>query len=292
MPVPLILLPSDPLAPRRPDPHYVWEAQQVRELGGEYALVDHDALTAGAVAEAVRRVPHGSGPLWYRGWMVSASAYAALAVELGRRECALLTSPSAYADAHELPGWYSVFEGATPASAWIAGGAPDSGALAEAAARLGGRGPAVVKDYVKSRKHEWFEACFVPELGDLAALGRVVSRFVELQGDGLAGGVVLRRYEDFVRDAAGRALEARVWWVDGEPVLVGPHPDSPGSDPEPDLSEVQPLVRALGCRFVTTDLARRADGPGWRVVEVGDGQVSDLPRGVDVSGLLSSLIAA
>ncbi|MFI9361620.1 ATP-grasp domain-containing protein [Kitasatospora sp. NPDC053057] len=313
MPVPSILFPADPLNPRRPDPHFAWEARLVRELGGEHLLVDHDALLAGRAEEAVRRVPRGSGPLWYRGWMLPSARYAEFAAALTARDGNLLTSPPGYAAAHELPGWYGAFEGATPPSVWI----PTSGAvpptpeeLAEAVARLGGSGAAIVKDYVKSRKHEWHEACYVPELADLAAVGRVVGRFVELQGEFLAGGVVLRRYEEFERadgpdgpdedggDAAGaaggerRAVEARVWWLDGRPVLVGPHPDAPHLQVEPDLTEVSALVRRLGCRFVTTDLASRADGSGWRVVEVGDGQVSDLPRGIDASGLLASLIAA
>jgi len=293
MPEPALLFPADPLSPRRPDPHFAWEAQRIRESGGEYALVDHDALLAGDAKEAVRRVPADHGPWWYRGWMMPSGAYAGFGEALAVRGGTLLTSPAAYADAHELPGWYPLFEGATPESVWIAGtGMPDGEALASAAARLGGRGPAVVKDYVKSRKHEWAEACFVPELADLPALAGVVERFVALQGEFLAGGVVLRRFEEYVRDAEGRAEEARVWWLDGEPVLVGPHPDTPRTAPEPDLSEVRPLVRALGCRFVTTDLARRADGGGWRVVEVGDGQVSDVPRGVDVAGLLSALLGA
>lgn len=292
MQAPSILFPADPLAPRRPDPHYVWEAQQVRELGGERVLVDHDALLAGDAEQAVRRVPPGQGPLWYRGWMMPVAAYAALGEALAARDCSLLTTPAGYADAHQLPGWYEVFDGVTPASTWIPGGAPDSRALAAAAELLGGRGPAVVKDYVKSRKHEWDEACYVPDLADLEGLGRVVGRFVELQGEFLAGGVVLRRYEEFARDEAGRTQEARVWWVDGEPVLVGPHPDVPELEPEPDLSEVRPLVRRLGCRFITTDLAQRADGGGWRVVEVGDGQVSDLPKGMRPGSLLTSLIAA
>ncbi|MFH9351354.1 ATP-grasp domain-containing protein [Kitasatospora sp. NPDC017646] len=325
MPVPSILFPADPLNPRRPDPHFAWEARLIRELGGENLLVDHDALLAGHAEAAVRWLPRGCGPLWYRGWMLPSARYAEFAAALTARGGNLLTSPPGYASAHELPGWYGVFEGATPPSAWI----PTTGALpptpeelAEAVARLGGSGPAIVKDYVKSRKHEWHEACYLPELADLAAVGRVVRRFVELQGEFLAGGVVLRRYEEFEREggpngaggpdrnggdaavgtgsagaagAAGgerRAVEARVWWLDGRPVLVGPHPDAPHLQVEPELTEVSALVRRLGCRFVTTDLASRADGSGWRVVEVGDGQVSDLPRGIDASGLLASLIAA
>ncbi|MGW2547013.1 ATP-grasp domain-containing protein [Kitasatospora sp. NPDC001574] len=336
MPAPAFLLPADPLDPRRPDPHFAWEARLLRGLGGEHHLVDHDALLAGDARAAVGRVPGGLGPFWYRGWMLPADRYATFAAALAERGAHLLTSPPGYASAHELPGWYRVFEGATPTSVWLPASAsvpPGPEQLASAVARLGGRGPAIVKDYVKSRKHEWHEACYVPELADLPGVARVVDRFVELQGEFLAGGVVLRRYEEFARastdrpddlddgpsggggdgadpvgDAGaagdadadgprgeggrGRAVEARVWWLDGEPVLVGPHPDTPGCAADPDLDAVRPLVRALGCRFVTTDLAHRADGSGWRVVEVGDGQVSDLPRGVDASGLLVALLAA
>ncbi|MFE0461680.1 ATP-grasp domain-containing protein [Kitasatospora sp. NPDC058965] len=306
MPAPTILLPQDPLNPRRVDPHYSYEAQLVRGLGGETALVDHDALLAGEPAEAVRRVPSGTGPAWYRGWMLPVPAYAGFVKALADRGCHLLTSAAAYATAHELPGWYGTFEGATPDSVWLAA---DCGPaeLAEAVERLGGRGPAIVKDFVKSRKHEWHEACYIPELADLAGVTKVVDRFVELQGEYLAGGVVLRRFHalapaqgygaaaaaagDGAEERAQRAAEARVWWVDGEPVLTGPHPDTPEVFPAPDLTVVRSLVRSLGCRFVTTDLALRADGGGWMVVEVGDGQVSDLPRGTEVSGLLSSLIS-
>ncbi|MFH8382902.1 ATP-grasp domain-containing protein [Kitasatospora sp. NPDC018058] len=311
MPVPSIIFPADPLNPRRPDPHFTWEARTLRELGGEHHLVDHDALLAGHAEEAVRRVPRDSGPLWYRGWMLPSARYAEFAAALTARGGNLLTSAPGYAAAHELPGWYGAFEGATPPSVWIPStgtAAPGPEELAAAAARLGGSGPAIVKDYVKSRKHEWHEACYVPELADLAAVGRVVGRFIELQGEFLTGGVVLRRYEEFERSdggpdhasdgsdgangAGGRAVEARVWWLDGRPILIGPHPDAPHQEVEPDLTDVPALVRRLGCRFVTTDLASRADGSGWRVVEVGDGQVSDLPRGIDASGLLASLIAA
>ncbi|MGK5556819.1 ATP-grasp domain-containing protein [Actinomadura kijaniata] len=140
-----------------------------------------------------------------------------------------------------------------------------------------------MKDYVKSRKHEWDEACYVPDVKNLTRLRAVVSKMVALQGEFLAGGVVIREFERF--DGAG---ESRVWWVDGEAVLVGPHPDSPETLPDPDLTAVAPAVRALGCRFITTDLALRSDGE-WRVVEVGDGQVSDLPSTTDPMDLYAHL---
>ncbi|WP_373292990.1 ATP-grasp domain-containing protein [Nocardia jinanensis] len=123
----------------------------------------------------------------------------------------------------------------------------------------------------------------VPDTATLAA-------FVAEQEDYLAGGIVLRTFESF---GAGdrRAAEARVWWLDGEPVLVGAHPDTPEDYPLPVLNRVAACVAQLGARFVTTDLALREDGV-WRVVEVGDGQVSDLPAGFEPESIIGPLLAA
>lgn len=280
----------DPLRPRRPDPHFADAAETAEALGGEVALIDHEALMRGRAEEAVARVPGGLGPLRYRGWMLPSGRYAELADALAERGSALATDALRYRRAHELPGWYETFAAVTPRSAWLPadpGVTLPAARLAELAAPLG-PGPVIVKDYVKSRKHEWDEACFVPDVADTERLVAVVGRFVELQGDFLAGGIVLRAFEDFTGD------EARVWWIDGDPVLVTVHPDAgPGaaeaSVPGHELDRLAPLVRALGCRFVTTDLALRSDGVR-RVVEVGDGQVSDLPASADQRRLLEPLL--
>ncbi|MDQ0797696.1 ATP-grasp domain-containing protein [Streptomyces sp. B1I3] len=287
---PAFLFCRDPLHPGRPDPAFAHEAVAAREAGAQVTLVDHDALLSGDVDEALGRAGRRDpGPYWYRGWMIPAGRYEDLEQALAARGCSLLTSTAAYRTAHELPGWYDTFESLTPRSVWCA--LPAGATLPEAAAwsRLAGRlgpGPGIVKDFVKSRKHEWLEACFVPELSDTGQLASVVGRFVGLQGEYLAGGVGLRAYEPFV--AGG---EARVWWVDGSPVLVTAHPDTPGRVGTPALDAVGEAVRRLGCRWVTTDLALREDGV-WRVVEVGDGQVSGLPAGESGASLFTALLGA
>ncbi|MFE1869821.1 ATP-grasp domain-containing protein [Streptomyces sp. NPDC059496] len=276
-----VLYCHDPLNERRADAHFAAQARQLRDAGGTALLIDHDALLAGDAERAVARVPEGTGAVWYRGWMIPSGHYAALDAALRRRGGELVVTPEAYRRAHELPGWYETFAGLTPVSGWLpatAGAVPDPEGLAALVAGLP-PGAAVVKDYVKSRKHEWDEACYVPDLADQAALNRVVARFVELQGEFLAGGVVVRAFERFVTPEA-TAAEVRVWWRDGVPRLVTAHPDSPVNEVpeqalESALEPVRAAVEALGCPFVTTDLALRADGV-WRVVEVGDGQVSDL----------------
>ncbi|WP_020519072.1 ATP-grasp domain-containing protein [Catelliglobosispora koreensis] len=277
-----VLFCADPLAPSKTDPHFAAQASIVRELGGQVALIDHDVLLTGEVAAAVRRVPRESGPWWYRGWMIPSPSYVELVSALTQREAPLRVSPRQYRAAHELPGWFDTFRDLTPASAWCAWepravpSEKDVAALADAL----GPGPAVAKDFVKSRKHEWAQACYIPEISDLATATAVVARMVELQDDGLNGGIVLRRFENYPR-----AEEARVWWIDGAPVLTTAHPDTPAVEITPDLTAIAPSVAALGCRFITTDIALRDDGQ-WRVVEVGDGQVSDFPASGDATVLL------
>jgi hypothetical protein len=276
MPAPVLYC-RDPLKPRRVDEHFVTEAREVRARGGAVGLIDHDALTRGDAQQAAAQVPAGLGSAWYRGWMIPSDRYAALAEALSRRGTELLVAPERYRAAHELPGWYPKFVDVTPASVWRPT-KPDEMPAAEDLTALAEPlppGPGIVKDYVKSRKHEWEQACFIPDLADAPGLARIVRRFVELQGQFLTGGVVLRSFEAFSK-AESAATEVRVWWLDGEPRLLTPHPDSPFTrGPAPDLEHIGPAVQRLGCRFVTTDVALRSDG-AWRVVEVGDGQVSDL----------------
>lgn len=295
---PLLLVPSDPLAPRLPDEHFMREAEAARQAGMDVAVVDHDALLAGEVRAAVRRVPASDGEqvAWYRGWMMPFAAYSRLDTELGTRGVRLATDSAAYRSAHELPGWYSTFADLTPASVWLpweAGRMPTSADVGALTRTLGG-GPGVVKDYVKSRKHEWHEACFVPDLADVTAATRVIRRMVELQGDDLAGGIVARAFEQFTRGTDGHTLEARIWWVAGSAALVTPHPDAPTGTivdvPTAVSDAVGASIRALGAPFVTTDLAVRSDGV-WRVIEVGDGQVSDLPAAEDPDRLMRALAA-
>ena len=277
----LLLIPADVVRPRRPDEHFAAEAAAARAAGWVVALVDHDALARGGEADAaVARVPAADGAV-YRGWMLGAGRYAEMAEALARRDVTLLTDAAQYRRAHELPGWCAELAGLTPDTSWTSGA--DRAAFDRARAELGG-GPAVLRDWTKSMKHYWDEAAYVPELGDAAAAWRVASRLRELRGDEFTGGFVLRRFEEFT------GAEVRTWWVNGECRLVSAHPDSPDALPPAglDLSEVRPAIAELGLPFVTVDLALRADGVR-RVIEVGDGQVSDRPASTTAAELIAAL---
>jgi hypothetical protein len=277
----MLLFPADVLRPRRVDEHFADEAEAARAADRRVALVDHDALAAGGdVRDAVARVP-GDSTAIYRGWMLTAGRYAGFAAALAERGVRLHTDAEQYRRGHELPGWYDALSAVTPASVWTVG--TDRDAFDAARAELGA-GPAVLRDYTKSMKHYWHEAAYIPELADPAPAWRVARRLVELRGDDLTGGFVLRRFERFT------GAEARTWWVDGECRLITAHPDTPAESPpdELDVAFLRPIVGGLGLPFVTVDLARRDDGV-WRVIELGDGQVSDRPAGTPAADLVAAL---
>jgi hypothetical protein len=144
----------------------------------------------------------------------------------------------------------------------------------------------VIRDYVKSMKHYWDTAMYVPDLADSNAAWRVASRFRALREDEFTGGFVLRRFEPLT------SSEARTWWIGGECALVTPHPDTPQSPPPGPgslpLAQIAQPVMATGLTFATADLALRADGT-WRVVEVGDGQVSGLPATTAAADLITAI---
>lgn len=299
----LLLMPGDPMDLRRVDPHFEAEAEAARQAGHQVAIVDHDALTSsGCAAAAVSGVNRcvkavsnrgfrsNEDESWqteedsqavYRGWMLRSEQYRDFAAALADIGVILRTSPEQYRQAHEVPGWYPALSGLTPPSVWTSGPAR---ADFDRCRRELGSGPVVLRDYTKSMKHYWDEAAFIPEIAVTDAAWRVAVRFLELRDDDFVGGFVLRRYEDF--DTA----EARTWWVGGRCVLIGTHPDTSDLSPPDnlDLSTVAPVVAELGLPFVTVDLAHRTDGT-WRVVELGDGQVSDRPATIEPGALIDAI---
>ncbi len=100
-------------------------------------------------------------------------------------------------------------------------------------------------------------------------------------------GTARRRFEQFT------GAEVRTWWIDGRCRLITAHPDTPHQPPPPglDLTALQPAIASLDPPFVTVDLALRNDGV-WRVVELGDGQVSDRPTTTAADELISALLTS
>ena len=128
------------------------------------------------------------------------------------------------------------------------------------------------------------EAAYIPDAAVHGTAWEVSARFRELREDEFTGGFVLRRFGELA------SAEARTWWAGGTCRLVTAHPDTAGDlPPDIDLAPVTPLIRSLRLPFVTADLALRADGT-WRVIELGDGQVSDRPSTTRPAAFLNAIL--
>lgn len=290
----------DPLDPRRPDDGYVREAAVADRLGIPWHLIDHDAVVGGDLGRALRRVPAGGPPgtAVYRGWMMTAERYEGFHAALAERRLRLINDPAAYRHCHHLPESYPPLEGATPRSVWMAGDGEFDLDEVMALLRPFRGGPVVVKDFVKSQKHAWAEACFIPSAADRDAVERVVRRFVELQGPDLAGGLVFREFVDLEpvgrhpRSGMPLTREYRVFFLDGRPLLCSEYWDEGGYDGDPPpLDRFTALAAAIRSRFFSMDVAKRHGGD-WLVVELGDGQVAGLPDRADGDSFYRGLAAS
>src|SRR5258708_5394714 len=163
-----LLLPSDPLTPAAPDSFFASELEAITALGIRTGLLDLDALLAGASARSVRRLGEGSEPVLYRGWMIPTAKYAALADAVVEFGCSLVITPESYTATHHLPRTYAILDGLTPRTTWIETSERIDFAHVHEALEPFGDASVVVKDYVKSRKHEWLEAFLIPDASDKA----------------------------------------------------------------------------------------------------------------------------
>jgi hypothetical protein len=286
--LPRLLLCADPLMPRIADSAFEIETAAIDELGWPHDLLDLEALLKGDAARSTRRFREGADRYLYRGWMVPAGRYEDLATATAARGGSLMTSPASYLATHHLPSWYAAVEPSTPRTVWVEGMPPYDFASIHAALTSFGDRPMIVKDFVKSRKHEWDEACFIPAADDASAVERVVSRFVELQGDELAGGLVFREFVDLEpvgrHSRSGLVLgrEYRLFFVGGRLLIGGRYWDGIDYDDNFPAEPFERIATAIQSPFFSMDIARTAAGD-WIVMEIGDGQVSGLPDAIQPS---------
>lgn len=294
----LLVLCRDPLEPNRPDRAFEAEVAAIERLGLPYVLIDHDALIQGETpARVVRRVQEQPQPVeaMYRGWMVTPPQYEVLHGLLAARNVKLLNDAEQYRHCHYLPECYPLIEALTPKSVWLTGDLGIDRIMAILAPF--GDSPLILKDFVKSRKHEWAEACYIPSASDRQSVESVVGRFLELQGEDLAEGLVFREYIPFrpigVHPKSKMPIteEYRIFWLDGEPLYCAPYWEEAVYEGEPSpLETLSVIASRVRSQFFTMDVARRQGGE-WMIVELGDGQVSGLPRATDADPFYARLAA-
>ncbi len=287
-----LLLPSDIYDKRAPDPDFADEAQAAARHGITVVLFHLESLRENDMRRAIIATPHApqpDTPLLYRGWMLAGPEYAALYDAIREeRGFRLVTDPGRYAEAHYLPNAYAHLAGATPESLWTVG------AEYEKAWEMyegWGHPAAIVKDYVKSAKHRWKEACFLPAGSNRVHFDAVLTALHDYRGPDFAGGFVLRRFAPLRiidETSFGQPIheEYRLFFADGECFVHAPF--AIPADFDGNIEIWRDTALRFGSRFMTIDVARTESGD-WTVVETGDGGVSGLPEGIAPESFYGSL---
>lgn len=215
----------------------------------------------------------------YRGWMMSDVEYAAYHDWLMGKGYLPFTTVKQYLQAHYLPFWYPLVEGMTPATtvfpndSKIFSGVAEHG-LKDLARRLADfvkimTAPAVgplpegwkrfqLKDYVKSLKTAG--GSVITNVDEILPALENMEKF---RGT-IEGGIVVREYEEFVPESEKRYF-----------VREGNVYDMELSFDVRAKELLTFVARNIPSPFFSVDIAERTDGR-FRIVEIGDGQVSDL----------------
>ncbi|OWA36938.1 hypothetical protein B9G55_02345 [Saccharibacillus sp. O16] len=297
-----ILFPASPLNDRQPDESYAEEYEAARQSGFAVGLIHLEELLLNQDADrAVRRLPVEENPVecLYRGWMLKPYEYEQLDNALRKRHLHLMNSPESYRHVHYLPESYRHISAYTPASVWLPiREITSSFEEVYEAIRPFGEQPIIVKDYVKSRKHEWLDACYIPNAADREQVKRVVQNFLDRQGEELNEGLVFRQFveleflEHHERSGMPLSREIRVFVWEGRPMYVSTY-WSAGRDEEFDevLGQFAQVMASIQSRFFTMDFAKAKNGP-WIVLELGDGQTAGLPDDADAVEFYGNLYRA
>lgn len=243
---PAIVFSADELNPARVDEPFLEQAGAFRDAGFRVWV-----LAPGGQKLVTRGDDPAGARVVFRGWMMKPTEYQAFEQLVTSAGAHLLVSSVQYRMNHYIDGWINELAGLTPETVLLA---PDAD-VADALRSLGWD-RSFLKDFVKSLK---------TARGSIAATVdeaiAIVDEMKKFRGE-IEGGFAIRRVEAFRRESERRyfVLTGVPWSADGSAI--------PGI--------VDDVAKRLAGRvFYSVDVISREDDV-LRIVEVGDGQVSDL----------------
>lgn len=284
----MILFPNNLLEPKNPDPDYQIEVDAAKALGMPIGVISLEDVEMGEFTQAVRRVRPEAVPTKaiYRGWMMTPTQYEGLYHALQAKNIELVNSPKAYKHCHYFVESYEKIRANTPLSVCIE--LEENPNFEEIFEKLTifGEEAIIVKDYVKSEKHAWKEACFIPNAQDKDSIKRITERFMELRGSYFNEGLVYRKFEalaaigDHPQSGMPLTKEFRLFFLYGKLIAQSKYWEAIDYEADIDLTPFQTIAQTIESNFFTMDIAQRENGE-WIIMELGDGQVSGLPNTID-----------
>lgn len=285
-----IIFCSNPLENNKPDFGYEKEYSIAQACGFTVELFDFEELIYNDnLIKAIKKISHAEKEeiAIYRGWMLKPHYYEKFYEALKEKNIILINNPAQYIHCHYFPESYEIIRDFTPFSIWLKKEELNYERIYEEIKKFGTK-PVIIKDFVKSFKERWEEACFIPDASDKDHVKKVMDRFLELQGDDLNGGLIFREFVklEFLslcsKSTMPLSKEFRMFILDGKPLLILNYWDE-GDYGEvlPDLSNFLQVAEKIKSRFFSMDIAVKEGGEPV-IIELGDGQVAGLPEKADI----------
>jgi len=276
-----LLFPNNPMMTKLPEPIFEAEFDAAKARGFSCFLYDESALSSGDFDLAFKRLPPGDGSdLLYRGWILTEEVYRQFHDELQARGYSLVSTAANYAEATYFPDYYPKIRDFSPAAAWT--DTPDV-YLAWTLARKLGDGPFVIKDHVKSAKHLWHEACFVPKGSGRENFERIAENLLKEQGKSFFRGFVVKQYVPLRSRGESPSEypmceEYRLFFWERQLLIASHYHRQPENSV--DWSPFVNLAQRFDAPFFTMDVAQAETGE-WLVVDMGAGECSSLPPSLE-----------
>ncbi|MCC6373128.1 MAG: hypothetical protein IT236_19140, partial [Bacteroidia bacterium] len=164
--LPTILFCNSPFNDADVDPDYQEEYDAAKKNGFNTALISYENLILPTNNQQVAKklfAAEQATPILYRGWMLTNEQYAQLYKELKSKNYYLINSPEEYRNCHYLPDSLKYIHAKTARTIYQKFEGEDSIQQLMKEAAVFGNNAIIIKDYVKSEKHDWDTACYVPD---------------------------------------------------------------------------------------------------------------------------------
>lgn len=281
-----ILFCESPFHANKVDEDFEDQFMSAKENGFEILLFNFEDLTsADRFSLATKRIKRSDEPrdVIYRGWMLTPKQYSILYRDLLSKNYKLINTPEEYQNCHYLPDSLKFIASRTPNTVFEKFDNEKSIDILIDKSRVFGNKSVILKDYVKSEKHDWETACFVADASDTEKLENTINTLIKLRDKYLNEGIVIREFVELneltIHSKSGMPLteEYRLffcnkklirlyeYWEEGEYKLS-----------KPDTREFEEIAKRINSNFFSMDIARQKNGE-LIIIELGDGQVAGLP---------------
>ena len=179
-----ILFCESPIEANKVDEDFEDQFVSAKQNGFETLLFNFEDLTsADRFSIATKRIRQTDKivNVIYRGWMLTPKQYSILYNDLLSKNYKLINTREEYQNCHYLPDSLKFIENRTPKTVFEKFKNEKNIDNLIEKSKVFGKKSVILKDYVKSEKHDWETACFVADASNTDKFKQTINKLIELR---------------------------------------------------------------------------------------------------------------